>query len=370
MKRLILICIAIAAWLSGPSVSNGQPAPKEILAELVSRRDALENAVFETLWEELYDGVLTSWEDQRFTWDHLGRRRVAYENGPYNKDGTRGKHLKEAETSDTVFDGELVAYQQYFPNRDRVGKELNSPSPAAGYRTAIIADAEAPLRRDLQSHRNAMEYLRDTVIRELDRADRDHRIVGVTPSGTDGKAYKVEWREPTDSDMSWRRSIAEIVPARDWTISSLQSLTDDGRVVRTIDYEYSQQPNGLWAPSKGSHKHWGNKPPTANPAYEWRFTIKQCRLNDPKFNDSAFALRLADDTAVSDTRYKVSYRVGNNGALKDDLANLADKARNEANVTPGGEQGASELAMALGRSERPNHRIRTRIPDLQLSRRS
>ena len=339
MKVLPLLCAVAGAWTQAPA-SGAEPTAEQILTELTAQRDAWENAVIESSWEELYDGILTSWEDQRFTWDNLGRRRVAYENGQYDQSGARAKRpASQAATSDTVFDGELVAFQQYFPERDRVGEALKEPSPAAGYRTAIISDAQAPVRRDLESHRNPMEYLRKIVIRELDRAIRDKRVVSVKPVEPGQPVYRVEWTEPKEADHSWRRTAAVVDPSRGWTILGLQSSADNDRIVRTIDYEYSLLPTGIWAPARGSHKHWGDQANSTAPAFEWRFTVKRCEVNDPELGDAAFAMNLPSDAAVSDTRFGVSYRVGAVGAMKADLDRLAEEARAEAQ-TQGGPRAA------------------------------
>ncbi len=334
MSSCLMACITVAVGLLGSSDPHAQPTPKEILSELTSRRDALENANIESTWEELYDGVATSWEDQHFLWDSLGRRRVVYSHGRYEKDGKRARpSANDADTTDTLFDGEIVAYQQYFSQRDRVGQSLEQRSPAGGYRTAIISDAQAPLRRDLESHRNPKEYLSRIVIRELGRAIPDNRIVGVTTDDKDPQVYKIEWREPADTKQSWERSVAVIDAAHGWTITSLQSFAKGDRILRTIAYEYQQGANGMWLPTAGSHKHWGDRSQKENPVFEWRFKIPKCQFNDPALGDSAFALKLADDTAVSDTRYKVNYRVGTDGALKSDLARLVEKARAEPTPT-------------------------------------
>ena len=59
------------------------------------------------------------------------------------------------------------------------------------------------------------------------------------------------------------------------------------------------------------------------PRSRWSFETTKPRLNDPLFDPHVFDVRLNPDSAVSDTRYGIAYRVGKEGASAGDLARYA-----------------------------------------------
>ena len=68
------------------------------------------------------------------------------------------------------------------------------------------------------------------------------------------------------------------------------------------------------------------------PYWDWRFETTKAIFNDPSFDQHVFDVRLKRDTWVSDTRYKVSYRVDKEEVVASDLARYA--AENPAASAP------------------------------------
>jgi hypothetical protein len=304
----------------------GQTA-EEVLEQVKSSSHALEDAVIRATWEELVDGKLTAWEDQAIFWDNLGRMRLTYEWGRYDSEGNRVVSAEQAKVSDTLYDGELVVHQESFPNRDRLGKILKEPARAAGYRAAIVADGKAPLRRDLEAHRNPLTYLVDSTVRDLEAAVAAGRPLTLQTVESGKKSFAVGFNEPPDTQYPFCRSVVYIDGERDWSITKLESFDENDHLVRAIEFEYNRQENDFWVPARGSHKHWGKRSQETAPAWEWRFTAKQCSINDPAFDENVFAAVLAPDTAVADTRFQVNYRIGSEKATVEDLARFAERAR-------------------------------------------
>ncbi len=58
--------------------------------------------------------------------------------------------------------------------------------------------------------------------------------------------------------------------------------------------------------------------------------MEKLKVNDPDFDQSVFVAVLEPDTAVSDLRYKVTYRVGDERVLTDQLKALAEEAKRVA----------------------------------------
>jgi hypothetical protein len=73
-------------------------------------------------------------------------------------------------------------------------------------------------------------------------------------------------------------------------------------------------------------KFFGDREVTGTPLWEWRFSVSEIKVNDSKFDGDILEVRLDPDTAVSDLRHDVSYRVGDEAAFSDQLAALAKDA--------------------------------------------
>jgi len=308
------------------------PTASEILNRLRESRDLLENAVIESNWEEVWDGTLKSWEEQTFYWDNVGRRRIVFRNGTLGPNGAKLSAAESPQWVDIVFNGEILVDQRYFPNRDRAGAILKNPTEAAGYRAAIVSDAQAPARKALDTHRNPLEYLRNNiVIRDLEEALNRRAKVGVTRKGA--HVFSVDFEEIAKHPMGLTHSTAVVDADKGWSVLSLESYDDKNKLNRQITFAYDKQGDGLWFPVKGVHKHWGpKKEPSEVPIFEWRFTTVRARLNDPNFQESVFAVAFEPDTAISDTRYQVAYRIGTQAASGAELVSLAEKAREENQV--------------------------------------
>ena len=90
----------------------------------------------------------------------------------------------------------------------------------------------------------------------------------------------------------------------------------------------------MWVPVRGRHIHWGDRDRKATPYFDWRFETTKAVYNDPSFDQHVFDIRLKPDAAVSDTRYRVTYRIGEDEAVAADLARYAADARKEAEAKP------------------------------------
>jgi hypothetical protein len=322
-----LWCVAAAAWAVWAGPSPAQTDARDILQRLKSQRSVVENVVITASWDDLDEGKLKSWEEQTFYWDNLGRRRLQYENGRYDDRGQRA-YPADRTVTDIMYDGEIVVYRRDHSARNRLGRPA-AAGETRGYHTVIVGDGQAPLKRDLESHRNPMEYLRDIAIRELEIAAEDKTPVAVRTPDPARKVYVLGYDEPKGSERSYKRSEVTVDAEKGWSVTQLESFDPKGKVMRRVAFDFVKQADGLWVPAKGVHVHWGTRALDATPVFESRFTAKATRFNDPKFDQSLFKLTLEPDTAVSDTRYQVAYRVGADKATGQDLAELARQAKSD-----------------------------------------
>lgn len=313
-----------------PARSDAATSPKEILEKLIAQRNSVSNFVVESEWEEYWDGKPTSWEVQTASWDNLLRRRLVYQSGKFDPSGnkilpTEEKGPEAVERTEFLFDGEVLVYQQSLPNVDREG--LTGTGLPLGYRRAIVSDAATSARGEIESHRNPVEYLRNTVIWDLQkRVDESQEI---TLRETRPAVYELEYAPlPGSGPTQVVRSVAVVDGERGWSVTRLTVYAESDRVI--AEYAFEVEADGeIWIPVSGSHRHWGDRLAGSEPIFDWRFKVTEFRINDPDFSDDVFRLALPPDTAVSDTRYGVVYRTGANEIAVAGLTKFAQDALQE-----------------------------------------
>ena len=294
--------------------------PKEILAKIQASHELINNVRIDSEWDCKFMEN-HSWEKQTLIWDDLGRRRLKVETRSITNG--RKQNSNDPHVNDTLFDGELVSFAQYYPERDRVGKPGSNGS---GYNPVIIGDASGPIKKDLDGHRNPFEYIRNTSIRMIHDGIREQRIQSSEHNG------KVQLRvehipEPEILDAY---SVITVDPRKNWSIESVQTYAKDGFQTQKIVYQYQSQDDGLWVPKSGEHQRFiPGAERIGETLFDWRFRVTNAIFNDPHFDESVFALKLSPDAAVSDTRYKVAYRIGDKEAYNTDLEQLAAQAKKD-----------------------------------------
>ncbi|MEM9365674.1 MAG: DUF1573 domain-containing protein [Planctomycetota bacterium] len=281
-------------------------------------RDALfRNAVVASSWLERFDGKLVGWEEQIWTGDYLGRRVVRHTAGKFNESGDKEGTDTPVEVSST-FNGELTVVEQFDPNRDRLSGD--NPDIEQGYRSAVVADAAAPARKSIENRRNPVEYLRTAVMPQLVEVEKSGRPVDVRETG--------EGLIELGYELSDGRVSVDVVldPARGWAFKSWSSRDTSSGTVSTINVELGNS-NGFWVAVSGQHLIFTDE--SKPPALDWRFSTSKVDINDDEFDESVFEPTFAADTAVSDARFGVAYRIGEESLKTPELAALASAARKE-----------------------------------------
>lgn len=333
LRRLISFVGAMAFALilvdSARCQAVEQPSTSQVIAKLKESQASFRNVFVVVQWEEVWDGVPKSWERQRWTWDSLGRRRSIYQHGLIDDHGQEMPSDEDVEV-DSLFDGEVVLDLRSYPHRDRLGG--NDDKLPKGYRAAIVSDAAAPTRQALESHRNPLEYLRNVVMRELEKSIADG--TAVTIQDADGLLELSYSLSGEVSNSTADHSVVTVDPSRGWSLLRWSTFDSSNKIVSEISQTIEEN-NGQWIATEGSHKHWADRPADSAPIFDWRFKVTEFVLNNPDFDDSVFAIRLTPDTAVSDTRFNVAYRIGADEATAENLSKLAELAQLEENAKPG-----------------------------------
>jgi hypothetical protein len=312
------------------SPANTDYTPSEVLNHITASQKAISNATFECVWKTRMDGLplpdgrtvgSPKWEQQTFYWDSPGRRRNLLHGGPLSQDGKQMED-EDPSSTDRLFNGEIVVNTSSHPKWTRDGLKPASAKDAVGYSSVIVGDAAAPIRSGLESERNPLEYMRNVVLSDLTTTVKNGNAA--TQSADNGRVA-VEIKH-TGSDTPYVKTLISLAPNHNWAIESVRSYRNDGKLAREVVCDYKEQADGLWVPVRLRHTHWGDRSQTDAPYFEWSFETTKARFNDPSFDPHVFDVRLKSDTAVSDTRYGIAYRVGKEGATASDLD------RNAANV--------------------------------------
>jgi hypothetical protein len=324
LSWLALVMCVPASCLA--SQANADYTPTDVLNRVMASQKTVSNATFECVWRVFQDGPKSPdgksrgssrWEQQTFYWDNLGRRRNVLHGGPLLQDGKMLEDEDPAST-DELFNGEIVVFGSSHPKWTPEGGKPASSKDAVGYTAVIIGDAAAQLRSGLESERSPLEYMRNAALSEIApaikagaaaaRPAEDGRVA-LDISGPDAAPYV--------------RTVITVAPNHNWAIESVKSYRSDGKLAREIVCDYKEQADGLWVPMRLHHTHWGDRSQDDTPYFDWRFETTKAVFNEPSFDRHVFDVRLKPDTAVSDTRYKISYRVGKEEAVASDLARYA-----------------------------------------------
>jgi hypothetical protein len=341
-RRQYMTIVIVLTFIAGMPIFglSAQAAvtytPQQVLKKIEASRAQISNATFECVWKTYMESIKApngktfggtpEWQKQTFYWDDLGRRRCISQRGPMTEDG-KMLEAEEHLVEEMTYDGAIVVSSKLYPNLARDGRKPKSAENATGYNSVIICDGEAPLRKGLESERNPFEYMSNIALPEIQAAINRQSVIVDTSSQNGRVLLTIKHTEP---GSSYATSVITVVPEHNWTIESIKSYRSDGGLSREIACDYKEQADGLWVPIRGRHTHWGNRDQSAKPHFDWRFETSKAVFNDPSFDQRIFEIRLKPDASVADTRYEVSYRVGNEEAVAADLARYATDARKEA----------------------------------------
>jgi hypothetical protein len=343
--RLISVLVAAAMGSSAiaqDATSTGALSPDEIIRHLELSRDQVSNAEITSIWTSEMEGQSPVEELQVFIWDDLGRRRII--------STAQNAGSGDARESDTTFDGEIIAYSKIYDGLNQDGM-TPQPNEALGYNPVIIGDAASPLVTDLVSQRNPLEYVRNAALPLLVTALKEERVA-VQPHD---ESSLLELRISHDKVPVGGIHTTNITvdPAHGWQILSVRGLGDDGSLLSEIETSYREQSDGVWMPTKGTHTIWK----AANrdkPFLRWAFDVRDSVFNNPRFDESLFEIRLRPGAAVSDTRFNVTYRVGQEELLAEGLTAHAKEARRVLNE----QQAALRTGRGLSARDAASSRLR------------
>ncbi len=309
---------AYLAFLATPGVATALDG-KEILAHLRQRDELVQNLHMEAAYQDLEEGKLSRWEEQTSYRDDLGRIRIITESGAYDTEGAPTRPPKQARTN-AIYDGEKTVVARLHTGLDNKGQVVDG----AEYRAAQVFDTSKSSPWNLAKRRNPFADSTNRVVMGLEEALVDGRPVSVERVDTAGNAYRVSYSEFYGEELL--HCLAVIDGDRDWVVTQVDLFDDEQHLVRTAKYDY-QEEEGNWVPTRGSDRFLGERNADAVPLRETRFTADVVRVNDPAFDESVFDVVLEAGTAVQDTRYQVSYQVGTEGAIGDNLYALAQEAK-------------------------------------------
>ena len=288
--------------------------PEVVLQALIDESLTVKNAAIECVWYSKTLGSEDSWEEQSFRWDGRGHRRMRYQSGPVSKDGQR-LFGDDPIVKDIVFDGGILAYLSYHPRRNRFGLKLGT-GDAAGYNSAIIGNASSPLLGLLKSLRNPLEYMSLCAISAIREGIADGTTTVRELQANNSLEVVID--HGPDHERRFAQTVIEIDTRPKWRINRLRSFDKNGEILQEVEVAYGLK-GDMWIPINGRHVIWGDREQYREPPLDWRFEVTMAVYNDPNFDERAFEIKLEPDTAVSDTRHDVTYRIGEKGASDIDL---------------------------------------------------
>lgn len=310
----------VAATLHGETTEN-------ILQAIRDHSRSLENVSVTSEWRSHIEGQQSTWETQRFAWDDLGRRYLRQETGPLSENGD---FLRSADPVVTViiFDGEVVADSKYYSELNRVGSPPKK-GEKKGYYAVIVASADSPVRRSLNSMRNPLEYINNAAIPLLEEAVASDSA-SVRPIQDD--KFLISIKAPAHEDADFNRCEITVITSPHYAISKVAKFGVNDHLNSELVYTYTTQDGQVLVPKEGQHVHWGDRSDKQKPYFDWSFNVSEVRYNTPSFDESIFDIRIPPDAAVSDTRYKVAYRVGEEEIVGAILSDYAKDAKQKAGV--------------------------------------
>lgn len=302
--------------------------PAELLKKLTEGRQAIQNVHTKCVWHSREGGGVVS-QAQEFFWDDLGRRRITTQLVPQPGQPASVELDRDCVT-DTTYDGEIIALCKTYPFLNRVGKDPEtSDEKKLGYAPVIIGDASSSIRSLLEGERNPFEYISNAVIPAMQEALK-HRSVSVSGVDREG-VLRAEITNEHVGENGIAKSVIEILPERQWLVTAVKGYSPQGDCINSISFKYRQQADGMWVPTQGEHRIWNpdTLPPAGDPVIDWSCEVQEAQYNDPKFDASVFAITLKPDAAVSDTRYNITYRVGDQEANTAQMQRYVTDAMNK-----------------------------------------
>ncbi len=321
----LLALVAAITSAAGAGRAAGDPVDlRRVVAKLDERANSWRNVHSASRWEFLTGGKPERWQGLEIHSDNLRRIRVVERQGSY---GPGGKETPSdyAEVYH-LYDGEMTADAQSSPNRDRLGNELGKVKGGPGYHTVTINDGLYPLPNGPWAIINPMAFMNE-VPAALASCLADGREVAIEADPGKEALYRLTYKKARADDPFDLTYVATIDTRNDWAVLGYQAKDKDGRVLIESGCDYRPDENGLRLPQAG---FWRNRSPkqspTAPPLSERRFRVTEIKVNDPNFSEDVFKLMLKPDTAVSDIRYNIQYRVGDEKLIDADLKALAKSA--------------------------------------------
>ena len=345
-SRLTVFCWVLLGFAAvAADVAAAAPTPAQVLAELRSRRDSLENWEVEATWEDYEAGKPAGWEVQTVWRDNLGRTRYRYYHGdgplpPEDKLSEQGRFV------DDLYNGEVTVNLISDPARSRLGDPLAASDRKADtenrYRAATIYEGRFPRQSGIESHREPVTFVIFTVIEQLSALLAAGKAVTVEPVSGQQDVYQLGYQlDPKDDEDRMTHQVV-VDAGKGWVITRHEQFFPNGKSARRRTCEYQRTPNGVWMPAKGQIRNlWGGDPS----GLDWRFTVRRAMANNPQFDQSIFDVRIPPKFYVSDMRQKVSYWAKDEVVLVAKLTPPAQEARGTK-----AEAGTSEvLAAETGR---------------------
>jgi hypothetical protein len=322
--RTSVVVVSVVA--AGRSKAQ-QPTLELIVDAMAAREEGVRNIVVRSSYEELSDGLPAGWEDLVVFRDDLARIRLEYTAGSLSSDGRR---LKVNPNVVEVYDGEKTAHIEYDATLDRLGKKPETASAPFGYRWAQIHDGSWPPPHGLAFHRDPWSSISAPVMRALSiLRERGQDLKTLSAANKNG-VLRFEFLIPDDANDL--RAEVTIDSAKGGNVTRVDEFSPAGRLVRVSECDFRLNGDGIWVPKNGSFKTFGlkDRPNNSVPIVEWRYVVHEVKVNDPAFDEKVFDIVLEPDTAVSDIRYGVSYRVGNEKVMSAELSRLAEVAKETA----------------------------------------
>jgi hypothetical protein len=352
--RTVLTVSICLSWLAqSPTALCVQPRPgiepRIILERLAASIEPPQNVFQRASWIELEKEQKTAWEEQEIWADNLGRTRLRARWGTFGADGRKIQSDVNSPTyQDVVFDGEKTVDRRYFAGRDRMGISPAAGIAAEGYHIAQIHDGMWPRNRGPGHRRTPFTSPNALAISTLEDCLESGMAVTVRDDPHTDQ-YVLEYQTPPRGrqERGNRRCVATILAGTRWCVTRFDQFYNHGGPARKAEYTYKIDNHGDVVPTAGFTKGWGISAGGEDvPAWEWRFVVHSFRLNDPLFDEHVFVAALEPDTAVSDLRYNVQYRVGQEKVYDADLTRLAEQARRDG-VIPAGSWQIWQIAVII-----------------------
>jgi hypothetical protein len=317
---LLLTCAASAP--DGITVES-------VLAALQSRSATIKDAVVRAHWQDFTNGQEVGWEEQRVFTDNFGRIRLQFKQGTISEDGTRQQDPSQPSSYDTLFDGEMLLDQRAFAGRDRLGGPTLSADSDSIYRHVQIFDAKDLGRGLADSQRNPLTFGVIDFSGRLAESRSAGRNITIAKVAGDQSLYSLAFERSPEMDPAGVAATVAIVDGgKGFLPLRIESTDESGRVIQRFELAYDRlEDSGIWVARRLSRQTFDPVASTVVPQSETRGVVDEIAINDPQFDESHFVAKLEPDTAVSDLRYRVDYRIGDEAVLSGQLDALAEEAK-------------------------------------------